>query len=116
MEVLKCNNCNFENPLNTHYCCKCGNNISNTIEKTDIIRFLSKFIKTMVCIAFILALLGITFLNALASLSSDGKSSMGYVFIIILIVMLIISELLNKYYKNLCMKNLLKIERNDINE
>jgi len=45
MKNIRCNICNQENELNTHYCKNCGKNISNIIEKTDVLFFFCGFIK-----------------------------------------------------------------------
>ncbi len=94
-----------------HYCSNCGTNLSNQIEKTDVILFLSNFFRVIGIIGIIL------FTYPLAScaiqpVSIDattfgGSLSLGdWLLAAIPVVLVIMSFILIRYFKKLCLSNI----------
>lgn len=107
-----CNICNhkYDNKI-PHYCSICGKNLSNQIEKTDIILFLSNFLKIigiMGLFIFALPLVSCT----IKPVSIDGScfgcdySIIGWVLIVLPIIFIVAGFILKSYFKKLCLKNI----------
>ena len=99
--MKKCNICNEENEKNTHYCKKCGKNLSNTIEKTDILFFLSNFLK-------FIALFIIVFILPWSFIFEGISNNYNYTIFLLIIcaILFIIMDALKRYSLRLCKKNL----------
>lgn len=104
-----CSNCKTEYSTMQHYCKVCGNNLSNQIEKSDVILFFHRF--TMFLGVF--SLIFFIFMLQMASCSCDG--AMGgkltiydYLFLLIPILFITLSVVLKKKYKDTIIKNIKK--------
>ncbi len=112
-KYIKCNVCKSENLENTHYCVKCGNNLTNVIEKTDIIY---KICEILFIIMMVLYIINIPFdVLALLMMLTGGGSFVGKIVALLKVniipnILFIIVIVLNKYFTRLCLKNI-KIER-----
>ena len=108
---MKCSICYENNPKNSHYCKKCGSNLTNKIEKTDIIRFISRIFIVFGIIGIFL----ITFPIVSCSINDvciDGDCLIGklsikdIVIMLSPIILLVIGIIMYNYVKRLCLKNI----------
>ena len=68
--MVKCNICKCENKDNRHYCSNCGKNLSNQIEFSDILFFISKAIKFLSIFFATITFLSTTLINIVLMLGS----------------------------------------------
>lgn len=106
MQSIKCNICNQENEKERHYCQKCGKNLSNLIEKTDVLFFFSGLLKLLGIIILILMVPGFIILEAILSLDAGNPKIMSLPALILSLIMFVISFFLKKYTLKLCKQNI----------
>ena len=110
--MLKCNNCKHQYGDNIpHYCSNCGNNLSRQIEKTDIVLFISNFLKVTGTIGLIFFTFPLTSC-AITPLCLDG-TCIGenypiklWIIILLPVLLIIISYIIRLHFKKMCMLNI----------
>lgn len=105
-EIIKCDICEADNYINTHYCVKCGNNLSNKIELTDILFFLSHFLYGIILV-IALPFYALADILYFGSIVYDRRTQYFILFIGILILILI-PKVIKKIATILCKNNLKK--------
>lgn len=115
MEKVICSLCkkNYSNKKDIHYCPHCGHNVSNTIEKTDCVIFISNFM-------YIVGLFFTVFLSlpliiiqlSFGGIDIDGSTfniGLGSFMILVVPILVLIGGIfLKKYAKKMCKKNIKK--------
>lgn len=109
---IKCDICKNENIKNTHYCVKCGNNLSDKIELTDILFFITRLINVIAIIFFILMIMAILSLNVFMSMfAADINFLFEFMKILLQFGFIFMGNyLIRKYAIIRCKKNLNKIK------
>ena len=85
----------------------CGKNLTDNIEKTDLIFFLSKFLIIIACILAFITLISSFITKMIMSLSQDNAPSTWKLYIIYVIIF-ILGYLLKIYASQLYKKNINK--------
>ena len=104
MEIVKCNVCNTENYNDSHNCKKCGNNLTDRCEKTDLLFIISEFIK-IIGLFVIIPIIGFNILFLPFFVLSGAGVAFQHL-LSIGIGLLLISICIKEYALNLCKKNL----------
>ena len=102
----KCSVCKTENFINIHYCINCGNNLSNEIELTDVLFFITNLINIIGILFLILIIM--TFLSLNVFMMMFG-ANIGFSFMKIFLTFLIIfviNYFVRRYAVKRCKKNL----------
>ena len=108
MDNIKCNKCDQENKKDEHYCIKCGNNLSNLIEKTDVFFFFSNLLKVIGILDLLIFVPGLYLIEGILSMDGGNPSKPSVYCLILGISMIVIGILINKYTKKLCKNNINK--------
>lgn len=105
MEYIKCNICNKENEQNSHYCNNCGKNLSNNIEKTDVLFF---FRNVLIVLGIIMLYItpGLLFFDIIRALDGGFAYTFTIISLTISLTLFAISYVIKKYALKLCEKNI----------
>ena len=109
---MNCKNCGTSNESNAHYCKKCGSNLTSTIEKTDVLRFVYKtfFIVAIIISIYTVVPVVLLTMNPLCiDGSCIGSGSIDYETISIISIpvgIFAIGFVFKSSYKRECMKNI----------
>lgn len=105
--------CEYDNNSIPHYCRNCGKNLSDQIEKTDVLLFFSVVFKIigfigMFLFTFPLASCAITPLCLDGECFGDNYSIVGWTMIFLPVLFLIIGFIIKRKFKKECLLNLNK--------
>jgi hypothetical protein len=105
----------YSNKKKLHYCSKCGHNVTDNIEKSDIVIFFSNFTYIIGLVFIIISTIPvIVFQLTLAGISIDGETlNIGkndIIFSFFPVLLLLFGIYLKSIAKDLCLKNIKKKE------
>lgn len=106
MNKKKCKKCGTLNRKSVHYCKTCGNNLSDSIEMTDILFFLSNIFKILSILAIIYFININGLIGMFGSLSHEKSFEFKILFLIGCLVLMLISACLKKEAIDICEDNI----------
>lgn len=104
--IVICNNCNTENKKGTHYCKKCGKNISDLIEVTDVLFFISSIMKWCSILTLIFVFPLIKIFEGFVCTLEICENRLSIKIILFCAIMFVVSLIIKKITLNKCKKNI----------